>query len=362
MNTFFCGCGSRLHFENSGCLACGSAVGYLPDENRMAALEPGDNGLWKATGHSRAPDRLWRMCRNYELESVCNWMTPADSGDLFCTACLLNRTIPNLGVEGNRELWGKLELAKRRLVYTLLRLELPVVSRFRDPERGLLFDFLADDKIEFAEGQKVFTGHSSGVITINVAEADDAVREKMRLNLREVYRTLLGHFRHESGHYYWDQLVVGHPGIDQARAVFGDEREDYAAALQRHYSSGAPANWQNSYVTPYAAAHPWEDWAETWAHYLHIMDTLETAAAQGLAIGCEGRNRVLSNTFGRDFGEILEDWHALRLVLNSLNRSMGMGDAYPFVISASVAAKLTFIHNWISEATREFRATPAGVT
>lgn len=345
MRLFLCGhCGARLHFENTACLRCGRTVGFLAPEGELAALESaGDNGWRRDAGDNGQP--LWRKCENYAVHGVCNWMIPAQGGASFCTACALNRVIPDLTRNGNQALWGKMETAKRRLVYTLLRLGLPVVPKSFDPAKGLAFEFLEDTV--FDEDKKILTGHAEGVVTINLAEADDAVRERMRLDLREVYRTLLGHFRHESGHYYWDVLVRDDPRVEEVREVFGDEREDYAAALKRHYAREIPADWHEAYVTPYAAAHPWEDWAETWAHCLHILDTLETAAAQGLEIRSACGRVEIADPFERDFGGVLDDWHALRLLLNSLNRSMGLADAYPFVISPAVARKLHFVRQWV---------------
>ncbi|TVR51890.1 MAG: hypothetical protein EA425_05935 [Puniceicoccaceae bacterium] len=348
MKTFYCQrCEERLFFENTTCLTCGSTLGFLPRPGLVVVIEPTGDGTWTSPAPEATGKRL-RQCRNYHEESVCNWMLEeGENGAGFCLACALNRTIPDLNHGNHWELWAKIEGAKRRLVNTLIRLDLPLVPKSVDPDHGLAFDFLADPSAEYFEKRSVLTGHKNGVITINIAEADDAIREKMRLNLREVYRTVLGHFRHESGHYYWDRLVRDDPAIGEVRAVFGDEREDYASALERHYASGPPADWQAGYVTPYASAHPWEDWAETWAHYLHIMDTLETAASNGLEIRTAHHHRFLRNPFECDFTAIREDWLALRFVLNSLNRSMGMPDPYPFVVSDAVAAKLEFIHRWI---------------
>ena len=350
MKGFSCNqCGGRLHFENTGCLACGATAGFLPQELVLAALEPAGGGVWRRAGAAPAAP-LWRMCRNYEQHHVCNWMVPADGSDAFCPACAPNRTIPDLTVARHRELWAKLEAAKRRLVYTLLRLGLPVVPKTRDPAAGLAFEFLADPDPGLATGPRVMTGHLGGVITVNLAEADDAAREQLRLDLHEGYRTLLGHLRHESGHFYWERLVRDHPRIDAVRAVFGDEREDYATALQRHYARPDPDRWLEAFVTPYAAVHPWEDWAETWAHVLHILDTLETAAAYGVELRGPAGVRRIEDPFPRQFTGVLDDWHALRLVLNSLNRSMGLKDGYPFVISPTAARKMTLVREWLWDA------------
>ena len=183
-------------------------------------------------------------------------------------------------VPGNAERWQALEAAKRRLIYAMNRLGLPLESKKEDEIKGLAFDFLADAD----PSQPVMTGHDDGLITINIAEADSAEREKRRVELGEPYRTLLGHLRHEVGHYYWDVLVRDGGRIEASRAVFGDESLDYQEALERHYQNGAPAGWQETYVSAYATMHPWEDFAETWTHYLHMVDTLDTAASFGMAV------------------------------------------------------------------------------
>ena len=192
--------------------------------------------------------------------------------------------------------WRKLEAAKHRLFYTLLRLNLPIETRNENPE-GLAFDFLADQPAQ--SGPKVMTGHDNGLITIALAEADDAERERRRTAMGEPYRTLLGHFRHEVGHYYWDRLVRDEGRLDPCRAVFGDDSQDYEQALQRHYAEGAPANWQENFVSAYATTHPWEDFAETWAHYLHIVDTLEMAGAFGVQRRSEARPKRRARGGGR---------------------------------------------------------------
>ncbi len=349
MNSFFCQhCGERLFFENTFCISCNNSLGFLPDSRQVAVITSSArpaNGApapaWQSMGKS------YRKCSNYELQNACNWMISADDQDSFCVSCRLNRIIPDLSEPNNRELWVKMEAAKRRLIYTLLKLDLPVIPKSQDPARGLAFEFLANPPSAMAESERILTGHADGVITINIEEADDATREKIRLSMREVYRTLLGHFRHESAHYYWDLLVRSDGKIDEVRNRFGDERQDYQLALQNYYQSGPPADWGMSFVTPYASAHPWEDWAETWAHYLHIMDTLETASAGGVEIHLRGEHRALPDPYGIPFRDIRENWHALRFVINSLNRSMGMQDPYPFVLSDAVTGKLEFIHNWI---------------
>lgn len=348
MNTFFCqNCGERLFFENTFCISCKKSLGFLPDVLQISVIAE-NNGLWQVHADGAA-GRSYRKCANYQNENACNWMVAVDDQDSFCTSCRLNRMIPDLNGPGNRELWVKIEASKRRLIYSLLRLKLPVVPKSVNVTQGLAFEFLADPVSPASESERILTGHADGVITLNLEEADDAIRERTRLSMREAYRTLLGHFRHECAHYYWDLLVRNSPRIDEVRAVFGDERDDYQAALQRHYQSGPPGDWGVQYVTPYAAAHPWEDWAETWAHYLHIMDTLETAWAGGVQVHLRGESRVLGDPYLLDFSAVRENWHVLRFVINSLNRSMGMADPYPFILSDAVTAKLEFIHRWIRD-------------
>src|SRR5262249_17798301 len=143
---------------------------------------------------------------------------------------------------------------------------------------GLAFDLLRSP----SGGPRGVTGHNHGVITLNLEEAEDPAREQIRVAMHEEYRTLLGHLRHETGHYYWDRLIGGTGRIEEFRRIFADERQDYATALENHYQKGPPATWRDGYVSAYAAAHPWEDWAETWAHYLHMLDTLECALGFGL--------------------------------------------------------------------------------
>jgi len=359
MNTFFCQhCGERLFFENTFCISCNHTLGFLPDVLQISAISP--KGEAWVSGIPETNAYTYRKCSNYQNENACNWMVRADDPDAFCVSCRLNRIIPDLSGSNNRELWVKLEAAKRRLIYALLKLELPVIPKSRGTGGGLGFEFLADPAVPMNESDRILTGHMDGVITINLAEANDAVREKTRLNMREIYRTLLGHFRHECAHYYWDLLVRFSPRIDEVRRVFGDERQDYQAALQNYYQMGPPADWSGKFVTAYAASHPWEDWAETWAHYLHIMDTLETAAAGGVEVRLNDKHRAFVVPFGLEFPAIRENWHALRFVVNSLNRSMGMADPYPFILSDEIARKLEFIHQWIRAAVQASKSdTPA---
>lgn len=343
-------CGQTLYFENTRCERCGHRLGYLADKQSLDAVERAgqeDSLEWRLVGRE---ERRFKFCKNAEYDA-CNWLIPADAPGEFCIACRHNHTVPDLSSDANQSLWRLMELAKHRLFYTLLELKLPLVTRVEDPNEGLVFDFLADPP----DGQKVMTGHDQGRITIAVAEADDAEREKRRKSMHEPYRTLLGHFRHEVAHYYWDRLVRGSSALEPCRAVFGDEREDYMAALQRHYKNGAPPDWRERFVSAYATSHAWEDFAETFAHYLHIVDTLETAQAFGLKVRPHGvaqaealRAEVdFKPDEAKSFEPLIKTWLPMTFALNSLNRSMGMGDLYPFVLSPGVIQKLTFIHDLV---------------
>jgi hypothetical protein len=347
MHLFNCShCGQRLYFENVSCTRCGATLGFLPERHHLVSLDASGDGLWRPHGEESS----YRMCVNYAQHAVCNWMIPADDPHEFCPACRLNQTIPDLGVEGNIDLWRVLENDKRRLVYSLLRLGLPLAP-LSDGPGGLAFDFLADTDTPFSERGKVLTGHDEGLITINIKEADPAERERMRGQMDEPYRTLLGHFRHESGHFYWDKLIRDTPWLEECRELFGDDTLDYGEALERHYQQGAPADWRENFISSYATMHPWEDWAETWAHYLHIVDTLETAWQFGMNIrpkaGDDAQEPVCHDFDPyreADIETLVEHWLPLAFALDSLNRSMGHEPAYPFIISPSAIEKLGFVH------------------
>ena len=349
MKVFHCDhCGQLLFFENTECVSCGRRVAYLPDVRLVGSLDPdGDtDGTWRSP-LSKASGSGYRLCQNDKNEGVCNWAIPADDDGPFCVSCRTTRVVPNLADASGRSAWYRLEVAKRRLLFTLIELGMPLRNRVDDPERGLTFDFLADAD---PGGAPVLTGHADGVITVNIAEADDAERERRRAAMLEPYRTLLGHMRHESGHYYWDVIIGGTPELDEFRSLFGDERADYGASLAAYYEKGAPADWQERFVSAYATSHPWEDWAETWAQYLHMVDTLETAAACGLSLKPRRPDEPTAVKMPQPvaphpapFEDLIDSWFPLTYVLNNLNRGLGHGDAYPFVLSTQAIAKLKFV-------------------
>ena len=201
MRLFKCqSCGALLYFENTRCESCGHQLGFLPRAMTITALEP-EGDQFKALA---APDRLVRECANAE-HKACNWLVNPDDPNMFCAACRHNHLIPDLSNPLNRVRWQRLEAAKHHLFYSLLRLKLPLQNRSDNPRNGLAFDFLADSPNP--TGPKVLTGHDNGLITIALVEADDAERERRRTQMNEPYRSLLGHFRHEVGHYFWDVLI-----------------------------------------------------------------------------------------------------------------------------------------------------------
>jgi hypothetical protein len=351
MKIFECpSCGQMLFFENTACEQCGSALAFVERTHTLTAVVACEDAV-RLTGEEQA---AWRHCAN-RAHGVCNWLVPVDSSAILCTACRLNRTIPGLTSPQRLAWWREIEVAKHRLVYTLLLLGLPLASKMDDPARGLAFDFLDDT----ASASPVLTGHADGVITLNIREADPAQREQARASMHEPYRTLLGHFRHEIGHYYWDRLVRDDPAlIKEFRALFGDEREDYGSALARYYDNGPAPDWALHHISAYCTAHPWEDWAETWAHYLHMLDTLETAHAFGLRIRPKaGPNDLVElkkpvDPFQHeDIASLVEAWLPVTFAVNSLNRSMGQPDLYPFVLSPPAIDKLGFVHHVVKMAT-----------
>lgn len=425
---FSCVCGQPLYLLNSLCVACGREVGYSADHKDLLSIElanlpegvlaPPGGAFHLARDPGGTKEGLWRHCESSQTPSACNWLVPwalpapgETTPPMYCLSCSLNRTVPDWSDPVRAENWQEVEMAKRRLVSSLLALGLPVQQR-QDPNvpPGLVFDLLSTLPGECAP----MTGHDNGLITINVDEADDLTRESVKKSMGENYRTVLGHIRHEVGHYYWDVLIAGSPWLDRFRTLFGDETQDYGEALQRHYAQGAPADWPMHYISAYASAHPWEDWAETWAHYMHMIDGLDTAAGFGVNLGSSaiekrtGRKSqaapkasgpgtrspapmvpptppkavvaakaaVASNTavakttakaaargpvamavtptpettvIGSDlpFDQLFDNWLNLTQVMNQMARALGERDLYPFVLAEPARQKLAFVHELI---------------
>ncbi|AZG43611.1 zinc-binding metallopeptidase family protein [Gordonia insulae] len=330
MRDFLCReCGQRLSFENSLCLHCKSALGFWPPTRTIYVLD--DKGRAEVDG------TLLERCANNKV-AQCNWLVAWTGVPTLCASCALTRTRPADADTVAMAEYGRAETAKRRLVLELCELGLPITGRGEDPVAGLAFDLLSSSQ------SPVVTGHDNGLITLDLAEGDDVHREQMRVELDEPYRTVLGHFRHEIGHYYQLVLVdaAARPAFEE---LFGDPDDDYQAALDRHYSQGAPAGWKQNYVSSYATMHPAEDFAETFAHYLHIRDTLDTAAAFAMAPAGSTLDGVLPGDVG--FDQLVDRWLPLTWALNQINRSMGHSDLYPFVLPRRVLDKIRFVHNLV---------------
>ena len=280
-------------------------------------------------------------------------MIPQDEQDAFCASCRLNEIIPDLSNERNLNSWARIERAKRRLVYSLIRLNLPIQNRRVDPQQGVAFRFLSDVANPTGGTSAVLTGHDQGIITLNIAEADAAKREATRCEMKEPYRTLLGHFRHEIGHYYWGRLVCQTKFLEPFRQLFGTEQGDYAQALNQYYRFGARENWREHYISAYTTAHPWEDWAETWAHFMQMEDALEIAADFGLAgkrifLDPQDKNDMTWLSLKKTtFEGVIGSWSELAVSLNSFIHGMGLPDLYPLALPPAVVAKLAFIYEVI---------------
>ena len=341
MKVFQCGhCNFPLFFENNSCENCGHLSGYSDLDRQMLTFDPAGYSLISDVGQLE-----YKYCKN-EQYGVCNWLLPKNSIQEFCHACQFNRTIANLSVDKNFENWRHLEVAKHRLIYQIQKLGFNLPSKLIN-EEGLCFDFIANN-----DDPNIMTGHSDGVITILIKEADSTFREQARKELHEPYRTLIGHMRHEVGHYFWNLLILSDANALQTfRTIFGNEESNYNNALQTYYQHGAPNNWQHSFISKYATSHPWEDWAETWAHYLHIMDMVETAHFFGLEVNDKtiSESMRIAATFDPytiyDFETIVRICIPISYAVNSINRAMGLSDVYPFVITTTVKNKMKFIHD-----------------
>ncbi len=341
MRQFHCTCGNLLYFDSISCLRCGLAVGYDPVADLMRPLAPG-----------------WRLCDNGSRHGVCNWLLPESSGDLYCASCRLNRIIPDLRQPNNLAHWAVVEAAKRRLIRTLLCLGMPLPNLAENATEGLAFEIVSTTL-----DPTLTTGYLRGVITLSMEEADDTWRQINRQQLGEASRTLLGHCRHESGHHVWGRVFGRLDWNDPLRQafveVFGEPSLDYAAALQRHYGQGPPPDWQERHISAYASAHPWEDWAETWAHYLQILDSFETCQCLGIRGGGLDLPLVIlpvesctlpaslkaAQSEDPAFHAWLQRWICLATMLNEVTRSFGSPFLYPYIISPAVARKLRLAHH-----------------
>ena len=349
MKTFQCNCGARVFFENNHCLSCGSPLAWCPSCQAIEAIQLGeDDGGCRCVGCGI--DLV--LCHNYRVESVCNRaisqnLSQPDSNPL-CDYCRFNDTIPDLAVEGHRELWYRLEKAKRRLLYTLDLLKLPYGTKGEGFEPPLSFDFKGDVIKpsrwwwRMGKEERVYTGHADGKITINIKEADEIHRVQARVSFDEAHRTEIGHFRHEMGHYYWQMLVTG-PWIASCIEIFGDhDNPSYSEALQSHYESGPPDNWRDNYISAYATMHPWEDFAETFATYLDMVSVLDTAMNMEIGDSVDPATA--------DLETMIDKFIHLGVVLNEMNRAQGLIDLVPEILTPAVTTKLSFVHDLLRSA------------
>ncbi len=356
MKSFGCFvCGQVLFFDNSRCLRCASELGYAPDSGLLGVVVASDSDASSLSFEGDESGTNYRRCANRTL-AACNWLVPVDDPEQLCVSCRLTTVRPNDAETDALVGFADAETAKRRLIHQLHSLGLQVVGKVDDPERGVAFEFRSSN------AEDVMTGHDGGVITLDLSESDDVHRERVRHDLGEPYRTVLGHLRHEIGHYYWPRLVVDGEHTDAFRELFGDETVSYQEALDAHYgSSDGPtdatggtgeAEWVNTHVSEYATMHPWEDWAETFAHYLHIRAGLDTANSFGFVLGepaLTASRDALADDTGASVGPMVQAWLGTTLVMNAMSRSLGTGNHYPFVLSPMVIEKLDFVHHLVSE-------------
>ncbi|HWI87303.1 MAG TPA: putative zinc-binding metallopeptidase [Sphingomonas sp.] len=346
-------CGRPNHFEVRVCPNCSFTLGYDPETDRLLFL--GDRAtIWRDSDGGEHP---LLVCANNNDYKICNWLVPAVGNQPLCLACRHNRTIPDLTGPSVPERWAKIEAAKRRLFHTLLQLGLPIETmaeaEAKGTSPGLAFDFLYDPVGEQTGTVQITTGHEAGVITLNLLEADDVQRERMRTKLGEPYRTILGHFRHEVGHYYFSRLIEDTTELEHFRKVFGDERISYEDAKQQHYGEGG-SGWSSDYVSAYATMHPWEDFAETFAHLMHIVDALATLDGFGMRMTKwkwrEEDPSVDFDPYRAETSQLVQEWRPFAFAENAINRSMGQPDLYPFQLSATIVAKLDYINRLLRRA------------
>ena len=319
MLKWLCLCGAPLNdFIVRRCPACRRATAYDPQQHALRAVAPQDF-----------------VCANRRRR--CNWLAESRGG--FCFSCRLTKTIPPQNTAAGRAALRRFDRAKRQLVASLLRQQLLPRHLYLSRGRRLEINLLQDkrDNAEVSD-DFVTTGHFNGVISINAREADPLRVEETRQQFREKYRTLLGSLRHESGHYFWLALVAENPErLLRFRALFGDERADYQQALQAYYA-GKPGE-SRDYVSEYARMHPHEDWAETWAHYLHMEGAVAVATRAGMRFADDGAS----------FRSLLPRWRQVSDIANALSTALGHRPSYPFAATDEVAPKLEFVHNTIAE-------------
>ena len=332
MRLFSCPvCQQQVYFENSVCLACGSEIAFAPDLMQMVAVG--------------AADGAHRTCVQRATTEACNWAIESADPIERCRSCRLTGAESAVGADALR---ARAEAAKRQVIYTLLQLGVPFAPKMGDDDlQGLRFVWTLP-----AAGAPTFTGQQNGTITLNLNEADDAHREATRVSFGEPQRTVLGHLRHELSHFFFHRFVEGWPAIENFRSTFGDERVDYTAAIQHHYEQGPAADWQQHFVSAYASAHPWEDWAETCAHYLLMVDAVDTAEAWGLqlsSVGGVGGQPAQAAATAPVERLVLDHWLPLARFLNAMSRSLGLPDSYPYLLPPPLLGKLRLVQHALTK-------------
>ncbi|MBD8024261.1 zinc-binding metallopeptidase family protein [Microbacterium gallinarum] len=342
-------CRHFVYLDALTCPNCEAELGYHIVTREFFGLRQGRVTIM---------DKTWYTCSNREW--ACNWLVREDAPAGRCFSCRLTRRQPDADDTVALEKLAKTEEAKRRLLLQLGDLGLPIVPWDVTPG-GLGFDLISS----LSDGKPVMIGHANGIITIDLAESLDDRREALRVRLGEPYRTILGHLRHEVGHYYQNVLLTDDEAWARCRGLFGDERASYKEALSRHYKLGAPPEWHESFISEYATMHPWEDFAETFAHYLHITGTLQTAAVIGIHLDATVTNLRDTDVVPLDsyrdepVQRLLSDWEWMSQGFNRINRAMGFGDLYPFTIVGPVRHKLEFVHDIVTRAPLTFEEQAA---
>lgn len=302
-------CSARVFFNDHKCMSCGARLIYDPGTDSFdvpRAVHWSDQPCVHATD--------WD----------CNWLRAQPDGR--CQSCALDLQVATAGAD-----LTVFQAAKRRVVRQLLRLGFtPGVGAV-----AMRFNLLRSTPDE-----PVVTGHAAGLITLDVAEGEPARLAHAQTGLAEAYRAPVGHVRHEAGHWHWEAAIASNPPeLEQFRELFGDERLDYAMALERHYQTPDNGWWRPIYLSHYATAHPWEDYAETFAHVLHMHAMLETARAEGFT----------EATGAPSFQDTYDSWAALTIGLNEMARSMGTAEPYPFAPPLQAVRKIAFVDRLISQ-------------
>lgn len=334
MHVFHCDrCGAILPFDAATCGSCDAIIGYVGDDRRLRVLSPtADPAVFRLDG----ADQLVWHCLNAAWG--CNWTVPNEADNTWCRSCQLTRGRPDVGRPDAVAAWVEAEAAKRRLVHQLDGVGLPIVVRSDANPDGLAFDLV------HLPGEGGITGHLDGVVTLDLTETDEVHRDDLRRRLGEPFRTVIGHLRHEVGHHYWGYLVQPGDGLDEFHDLFGDPELDYAAAIDQYYAT-ATADWDATrFISSYATSHPHEDWAETWAHYLHITDALDTAVAHDLVPPDSAGLLIGDHVGALEFGEILDAWRPINRAVSAVAATLGTPPPYPFEPSGRVIDKLSFVH------------------